>query len=68
MGLAWQEYWSGLPLPPPGDLPNPGAEPASLIPPVLADGFFTTVPPRKPLGDWINKLWHIQAMEYYSML
>ena len=34
-----QEYWSGLPFPPPGDLPDPGIEPAS---PALADRFFTT--------------------------
>ena len=34
-----QEYWSGLPFPPPGDFPNPGIEPASLA---LAGGFFTT--------------------------
>ena len=49
MELSWQEYWCGLPFPPPGDLPNPGAEPVSLAPPVLADGFFTTEPPGKPL-------------------
>ena len=30
MGLSKQEYWSGLPCPPPGDLPNPGIEPVSL--------------------------------------
>ena len=41
MGLSWQEYWSGLPFPPPGDLPNPGVEPASLLSPALADGLFT---------------------------
>ena len=29
MGFSWQEYWSGLPCPPPGDLPNPGIEPRS---------------------------------------
>ena len=29
MGLSWQEYWSGLPFPPPGDLPDPGIEPVS---------------------------------------
>ena len=29
MGFSWQEYWSGLPLPSPGDLPNPGIEPRS---------------------------------------
>ena len=39
MGFARQEYWSGLPCPPPGDLPNPGIEPDSLA---LAGGFFTT--------------------------
>ena len=30
MGFSWQEYWSGLPFPPPGDLPNPGTEPGLL--------------------------------------
>ena len=38
MGFLRQEYWSGLPFPTPGDLPNPGIEPVS---PALADGFFT---------------------------
>ena len=42
MGFSRQEYWSGLPCPPPGDLPNPGIEPASLGSPALAGGFFTT--------------------------
>ena len=37
-----QEYWSGMPCPPPGDLPYPGIKPASLMSPALADGFFTT--------------------------
>ena len=42
MGFPRQEYWSGLPCPPPGDLPDPGIEPASLASPALASGFFTT--------------------------
>ena len=42
MGFSKQEYWSGLPCPPPGDLPNPGTEPESLTSPALAGGFFTT--------------------------
>ena len=42
MGFSRQEYWSGLPGPPPGDLPNPGVKPASLTSPALAAGFFTT--------------------------
>ena len=37
-----QEYWCGLPFPTPGDLPNPGIEPASLVSPSLAGRFFTT--------------------------
>ena len=41
MGFSRQEYWSGLPSPPPGDLPGPGKEPESLPPPALADRFFT---------------------------
>ena len=43
-----QEYWSGLPFPPSGNLPDPGIEPVSLIPPTLAGRLFTTVPPGSP--------------------
>ena len=43
--FSWQEHWNGLPVPPPGDLPDPGIEPE---PPALADKFFTTEPPGKP--------------------
>ena len=42
MGFSRQEYWSGLPCPPPGDLPNPGIEPEYLMSPALASMFFTT--------------------------
>ena len=42
MGFSRQEYWSGLQCPSPGDLPDPGIEPVSLMSPVLAGGFFTT--------------------------
>ena len=48
MGFFRQEYWTGLSCPPPGDLPNLGIEPAFLIFPALAGGFFTLVLPRKP--------------------
>ena len=41
-GFSRQEYWSGLPWPPPGDLRNPGIEPMSLMSPALAGEFFTT--------------------------
>ena len=50
MRFSRQEYWSGLPCPLPGDLPNSGIEPTSLASPALAGGFFTTVPP-VVLGD-----------------
>ena len=42
MGFPRQEHWSGLLFPPPGDLPDPGIQPASLASPVLAGRFFTT--------------------------
>ena len=51
MGFFRQEYWSGLPFPTLGGLPNPGIEPASLVSPVLAGEFFTTEPPGKPFQD-----------------
>ena len=48
MGFPIQEHWSWLPFPAPGDLPNPGIEPASPASPVLAGRFLTTAPPGKP--------------------
>ena len=42
MGISRQEYWSGLPFPSPGDLPDPGLKPMSLASPALAGRFFTT--------------------------
>jgi len=42
-----QEYWSGLPFLPSGDLSDPGIEPVSLANPALAGGFFTTASPGK---------------------
>ena len=45
IGFPRQAYWSGLPFPSPGDLPDPGIEPRS---PALAGGFLTTKPPGKP--------------------
>ena len=48
MGFSRQEYWGRLPFPPPGNLPDPGIKPASLAPPAMAGGFFTTAPPENP--------------------
>ena len=61
-GFSRQEQWSGLSCPPPGDLPDPGIKPASLMSPALAGRFFTTSATGKPywhtflviqvLGHW----------------
>ena len=48
LGFPRQEYCHGLPIPPPGDLPDPGIEPESPASPAMAGGFFTTEPPGKP--------------------
>ena len=45
MEFSRQGYWSGLPFPTPGDLPDLGIEPTSLVSPTLTSGFFTTGPP-----------------------
>ena len=42
MGFSRQEYWSGLPRPPPGDFPDPGIDPSSLMSSASAGGLFTT--------------------------
>ena len=42
MGFSRQEYWSGLPCPPPGDLPDPGIKPEALTSSALAVELFTT--------------------------
>ena len=52
MEFSRQEYWSRLPFPTPGDLPDPGIEPVSLVSSALAGGFFTTEPPGK--SDYLN--------------
>ena len=53
MAFSRQEYGSGLPSPPLGDLPHPGIKPVSLSSPALASRFFTTAAPGKPLaGPW----------------
>ena len=48
MGFSRQKYWSGLPFPDPGALPDPGIEPTSLTSPSSAGGSFITEPPGKP--------------------
>ena len=49
MEFSRQEYWSGLPFPPPGDLLKPGTEPMFLASPAMVGSFFTTEPCGKPI-------------------
>ena len=60
MGCPRQNYWSGLPFPSLGDLPDPGIEPTS---PALAGGFFTTEPPGKPIDPLYNH-WNTQEVSH----
>ena len=54
MEFSRQEYWSGLPFPPPGHLPDPGIKLTSLVSPTLAGGFLTTAPPGNPYSSFLS--------------
>ena len=60
MGFSRQEYWSGLPCPPPRDLPFPGIEPAPLMPPPLAGGFLNAY--------LLLVLIHLELIHYFGEL
>ena len=64
MGFSREEYWSGLPCPPPGDLPNPGIEPSVFTSPALAGRFFTTSTTWKT--DIQNPRWQSQDTFLYQ--
>ena len=55
IGFSWKEYWRGLPCPPPGNLPDPGAEPTSPVSPALQADYFITEPPGKPSASVLSK-------------
>ena len=59
MGFSRQEYWSGLPCPPPGDLPNLGMEPRS---PALQVDSLPTEPPGKSMNTWVGSLFRLQGI------
>ena len=61
MGFSRQEYWSGLPFPPLGHLPNPGIESG---PPALRQSLLSSEPPGKPMG--LHDIFNLPA--YYSPL
>ena len=56
MGFSQQRYWSGLPFPPPEDLPNLGIEPTSLMPPALAMDPLPLAPPGKLIKLRFSKI------------
>ena len=56
-----QEYWSGLPFPSPGDLPDPGIK---LTSSELASGFFTTDPPGKPSSNKTYRITELKDAEH----
>ena len=56
MRFSRQDYWSGLPFPPPGDLPDPRIKPMTLMSPALAGGFFTTSATWEVLVLWLRSV------------
>ena len=64
MGLSREEHWSGLPCPPPGDLPDPGIEPVSLAFPALESRFFHTNTSREAHSKSLLVIYFIYISEY----
>ena len=58
-GFSRQEYWSGLPCPPPGDLPNPGIKPR---PPALQEDSLPSEPLGKPINTGVCNLFLLQGI------
>ena len=63
MGFPGQDYCTGLPCPPPGDLPHPGMEPMWLS---SAGGFFTAEPPGKPPSPWYKMAMSLGSVLFLS--
>ena len=66
MEFSRQEFWSGLPFPSPGDLPDPGIEPRSPALRALPSDCFTSEPPGKPLKTGPNCF--VKVLYYYTFL
>ena len=66
LGFSNQEHWSGLPCPPPGDLPSSGIQPASLMSPALAGRFFTTSTTWEAHICWILTPYHSHHLQIFS--
>ena len=66
-GFSRQDYWSGQPCPPPGDLPDPGIELMFLMSPALAGGFFTTSAIGKPRFSLQYNIKDMDGADYDSL-
>ena len=77
MRFSRQEYWSGLPFPSPGHLPNRGIEPTSFMSPAFAGRFFTATPPWKPylfiylfffanVTHWWTFIWDTNIFAFFA--
>ena len=66
MEFSRQEYWSGLPFSPLGDLPDPGLEPAAPVSPALAGSFFTTAPLGEPTIQWTLAIWSLVPLPFLN--
>ena len=65
-GFSRREYWSGLPFPIPGDFPDPDIKHEFLVFLALEGGFFITVPPGKPMTQWLNPHKSLLNVFYYD--
>ena len=68
MGFSRQEYWSGLPCPPPGDLPHPGIKPKSLTFPALAGGSLPLMPPGKLLASVVHSFLLLSCIPWHGCM
>ena len=66
MGFPSLEYWSTLPFPPPGDLPNQGINPESVSSPASSGRLFTTEPPGKPRNNTVLMSYFTEADVRYK--
>ena len=67
MGFSWQEYWSGLPCPPPGDLPNPGIKSVSPVSPELQVNAFPVALSGKILQNIEGKSFDVMRVDNTAM-
>ena len=68
MGFFRQEYWNGLPFPPPGDLPNPGMEPMSPVSPALHAYSLPSEPPGKPCLFFVGNVISLDKKQICALL